>query len=66
MAIFLFVLTIGIALIASYFIYIIVRNRLIRSDNSNPQVISLIVAVVSFALITCTILFLIFVMTFSR
>lgn len=66
MAIFLFVLTIGIALIASYFIYIIVRNRLIRSDNSTPQVISLIVAVVSFALITCTILFLIFVMTFSR
>jgi hypothetical protein len=61
----LFGLPIIIAFAASYFIYIILRNRLINAGNAQPKTISLIVAIISFILIVWALLFLAVVLGMS-
>jgi hypothetical protein len=53
----LFAIPVGIALAASYFIYILVRNRLIKAGNPRPKIVGLIVSVISFIIISCTIFY---------
>lgn len=61
----LFMIPVVIALPVSYLIYIIIRNRLIKSGNPRPKAISWMVAIVTFLLIVFGILYW-FAVNFTR